>query len=124
MGRFKGFTDSVREVLWITRSTVSTFWFWLPMIYFVYIIVQLWLVFYVHPLTLAIVPVAMVVYGVRMEEKRIRIRYGLHKTKRLSGTQGIGASPEPVKEAEWKIQQAVDQYTKLLRDKNTEDSDQ
>jgi hypothetical protein len=121
MGRLKSFTDTVREVLWITRNTVSTFWFWLPIIYFLYIIVQLWLVFYVHPLTLAIVPIAMVIYGVRMEEKRVRLRYGLQKGKRLSGTYGIGATPEPVRESDWKVEQAVEQYAKLLRDKNEED---
>lgn len=124
MGRFKGFTDSVREVLWITRHTVSTVWFWLPIIYFVYILVQLWLVFYVHPLTLAILPVAMIVYGVRMDEKRIKLRYGLQKVKRLSGTHGIGAQPEPVKESDWKIEQAVAQYTKLLKGKNEENKEQ
>jgi len=115
MGKPNNFWDSFQEVLWIAKSTITTFWFWLPIIYMTYVFVQLWLMFFVHPLTLAILPIVLIIYGIHMENKRINARYGLGKVKRISGTHGLGASPEPLKKTEWKVEQAVDRYRKLLR---------
>jgi hypothetical protein len=118
MGKLRDYKDSFLEVLWIARSTVSTFWYWFPIIYMAYVLLQLWLMVFVSPLTLAILPVVLIIYGIRLENKRIEARYGLKKTKRLSGAHGLGAGPEPVGEFEWKIDSALDEYEKLLRKKN------
>lgn len=114
MGKFRDFTDSCNEVLWIAKNTVNTFWFWFPIIYMAYILLQLWLMVFVSPLTLAIVPVVLIVYGVRLENRRTKQRYGLDKVRRLSANQLLGASPEPVGEFEWKVEKAVEQYEHLL----------
>lgn len=121
MGRFSDFKQSFLEVLWIARNTLGTFWFWLPIVYMAYVLFQLWLMFYVHPLTLAILPVIIIIYGMRNEDKRLKARYGLGKTKRLSASQGLGGSPEPVKEFEWKVEQAVDRYEKMLKAEKEEE---
>ena len=116
MGRSDDFRDSLREVLWIAKSTVTTFWFWAPIFYMAYVIVQLWLMFFVHPFTLAILPIVLIIYGIRMENKRFRARYGLAKVKRVSGTHGLGAGPEPVGKVEWEVERAVEHYMDLLKD--------
>jgi hypothetical protein len=124
MGKLGDFKDSFLEVLWIMRSTLSTFWFWFPIIYMAYVILQLWMMVYISPLTLAILPVALIIYGVRLEDKRVRARYGL-KEKRLPATHALGTSPEPRKQFEWEVEQAVEQYEQLLKehkDKNGEQS--
>jgi hypothetical protein len=120
MGKVGDFRNSFLEILWITKNTVTTFWFWFPIIFMAYVLVQLWMMIYIHPLTLAIVPIILIIYGVRLEEKRIKIKYGIAKTKRLPVTHALGATPEPVKKYEWKVEQAVERYEQLLKDKKPE----
>ena len=121
MGRFSGFLESFREVLWITKNTVSTFWFWLPIAYMMYVIFQLWLMFFVHPLTLGILPVILLIYGIRNENKRIRARYGLSNTPRKRAKDGLGATPEPASKFEWEVEQAVERYEELLKKEKEEE---
>jgi len=116
---FSDFKNTFLEVLWIARNTLNTFWFWLPIIFMGYVFFQLWLMFYVHPLALAILPIILIIYGIQNEEKRIRAKYGLTKMKYLSATHGFGAKPEPIKKREWEVEQAVKRYKKLLKDKKT-----
>lgn len=120
MGRLRNFTDSCSEVLWIAKNTLNTFWFWFPIIYMGYILLQLWMMIFIHPLTLAIVPIVLIFYGVKLESKRAKLRYGLDKGKRLSANRVLGAAPEPIGEFEWKVEKAVEQYEDLLKDENKE----
>jgi len=115
MGRFSDFKSSFLEVLWITKACLTTFWFWLPISLMAYILIQLWMIFFIHPLTLAILPAVMIIYGTLLEEKRVRLRYGLDKPRRFQVSHGLGATPEPMAEGEWKVEQAVDQYRQLLK---------
>lgn len=121
MGKLRDFKDSCNEILWITKNTLSTFWFWFPIIYMGYVLLQLWMMVFISPLTLAIVPVALILYGVRLESQRTKRRYSLDKTKRLSSSRALGGSPEPIGEFEWKVEKAVEQYERLMKRDNNED---
>ena len=114
MGRFSDFKASFLEILWITKTCLTTFWFWLPISLMVYLLIQVWMVFFIHPFTLVILPAVMIVYGTILEEKRVRLRYGLDKPRRFQVSHGLGAPPEPMAGDEWKVEQAVDQYRRLL----------
>jgi hypothetical protein len=120
MGKIQDYKNSLVEVTWIARSTLSTFWFWFPIIYMAYVFVQLWLMFYVHPITLAILPVTLIIYGVHLEDKRVKLRYGLSKTKRLSTGRSMGAEPEPLSQVDWEVEQSVEQYEKMLKSQKKE----
>lgn len=120
MGKFRDFADSCNEVLWITKNTLNTFWFWFPIIYMAYVLLQLWMMVFISPLTLAIAPIVLIVYGVRLENQRTKRRYSLDKTKRLSASQVLGAGPEPIGKFEWKVEKAVDQYERLLKGEDDE----
>jgi hypothetical protein len=115
LGRLSDYKDSFLEVAWIARNALTTFWFWFPIIYMAYVFLQLWLMFYVHPITLAILPVTLVIYGVYLDDKRVKLRYGLQKTKRLSTDRPLGSAPEPVKQVDWQVEQSVEQYERMLK---------
>ena len=115
MGKLRSYKESFLEVVWIAKNTLSTFWFWFPVIYMAYVLVQLWLMFYVHPITLAILPVVLIIYGVHLEEKRVKLRYGLQKTKRLPAQGGLGSALEPVTQVDWEVEQSVEQYERMLK---------
>ena len=116
MGRFSDFKTSFLEVLWITKTCLTTFWYWLP------ISLMAYMIFFIHPLTLAILPAVMIIYGTILNEKRVKLRYGLDKPRKFQVSHGLGATPEPIAEGEWKVEKAVDQYRRLL--KNDEEDKQ
>lgn len=120
MGKLADYKSSFLEVWWITKSTLSTFWFWFPILYFAYALLQLWLMFYVHPLTLAILPIAIMIYGVRIEEKRVRLRYGLKKMKHLPAHRALDSAPEPLTQTDWEVEQSVEQYERMLKKQKNE----
>ena len=116
MGKLGDFVESLFEVLWIAKNTLTTFWFWVPIIYMAYVLLQLWAMFYIHPLTLAILPVALIIYGVRLENKRFKLRFGLGKSRKMTAGRGLGGALESINEFEWKVEQAVEEYEQLLKE--------
>lgn len=88
-----------------------------------YVLLQLWMMIYIHPLTLAIAPTIMIIYGIRLENKRVRLRYGLDKPKRISASHTLGSAPEPIGEFEWKVEKAVEQYERLLEEDDSESAE-
>ena len=115
--------DWLLEIAWLVRGCLTSFWFWLPILFMGYVLFQLWMMIFIHPLTLLILPVIMIVYGLRNEEKRIEARYGLARARRLKWSHGLGADPEVAPEDEWKVEQLVKEYEDLLKEKDetTED---
>jgi len=84
-----------------------------------YFFLQLWMIFFIHPLTILIVPTTLGIYAVLCEEKRIKAKYGLAKTKRVTASHGLGVGPEPL--LNWEVERAVEEYERLLKEnKKTE----
>jgi hypothetical protein len=114
MNSLRTLRDSVFEVFGIARAAVSNFWFWVPILYSVYFIVQLWLIFFVHPLTVFIAAVFLGLYGIRLEDKRVSSRYSLKKTKRLLPTHVLDEGPQPIETLETEVSRTVNEYEGLL----------
>jgi hypothetical protein len=70
--------ESLMEILFITKVCLTTFWFWLPILYAIYLFFQIWMFFFLHPLTIFILPTILLVYSILQEEKRFKARYGVH----------------------------------------------
>ncbi len=81
------------------------------------------MIFFIHPLTILILPGVMILYGTLLEEKRTRLRYGLAKPKQYQASHGIGAAPEAMGENQWRVERAVDQYKRLLREPEQEEDE-
>ncbi len=84
--RASEFKRSVLEILWIIKTSLTTFWFWLPVLYAAYFYIQLWMIFIVHPLTIIILPTILSIYVVREEKKRKQARYQFSSTKSREAT--------------------------------------
>jgi hypothetical protein len=109
------FKESLLEVLWIIKSCLTTVWFWIPILYASYTIMQLWMIFFVHPLTLLIVPTILSIYAIREEEKRLKLQYQLTKTKRLEKFHPIGMGPQFISDSY--INRRIEEYAHLVEKK-------
>jgi hypothetical protein len=107
------FKESLLEVLWIIKSCLTTIWFWIPILYAFYAVIQLWLIFFVHPLSLLIVPAILCFYAIREEEKRLKLQYNICKTKRLEHFHPIGIGPQFISDSD--IKQSVEEYLRLVK---------
>lgn len=116
MGTIRDFKDSLLEVLWIAKYCLTTFWFWLPILFMGYIFLQLWMMFFIHPLTAFVLPAILCVYALLQEEKRFKARYGSGKAKLLSASHGLGESAEEISGFRWEVERSVEEYERLLRE--------
>ena len=103
MGVIRDFIDFIKDALWITKTCFTSFYFWLPVLLGVYFVFQLWLAMAVHPATLLILPAALSIYMIAIEDKRLAAQYGLKK----KGTSGSGAIV-------WNVKKSVDEYMRIL----------
>jgi len=62
------------------------------------------------------------VYGLRMEEKRIRARYGFG-SRSVKWSHGVGACPELAAKGEWEVERLVEEYERLLEDNKKTEKD-
>jgi len=75
---------------------------------------QLWVIFFVHPLTVFIVPVVLAIFVMVFEEERVKAQYGLDKIKLLRSSDPLGASPT-WKEVRWDVERAIREYRESLK---------
>jgi len=70
--RLKNFLEDIKEVFSIIGTCFTIFWFWAPTLYMLVFILHLYLIFYVHPLTIFILPGALAIYSIHLDLKRKR----------------------------------------------------
>lgn len=113
MNRLQEFKESFIEILIIIKVCLTTFWFWVPVLFAAYMYFQLWVVFFVHPLTILILPGVIAVFATFWEEKRVNAQYELEKVKLLSASDPLGASPE-WKKVRFDVEKVIREYKKSL----------
>jgi hypothetical protein len=112
--------DFIVEISMLVKACVTSVWFWVPVAYAVLFYLQLWLMFFVHPLTILIMPSILVAYLIIREEKRARAYYELNGIKYLRASHGLGEGPEP-KPFKWEIERSLRDYEEMLKKGHTED---
>jgi len=118
--RLQSSKESFIEILVIIKACFTSFWFWLPVLYCVYLWMQIWLIFWVHPLTILVLPIVLSIYAIIQEEKRAKNFYELHGIKYLSASHPIGEGPK-TKLFNWKVEKYVKEYEKLLKKKQEQE---
>ena len=114
MKRLWEFKEFFVEVLLIAAACLTSFWFWLPALFAAYMYFQLWIIFFVHPLTILIVPFVLAIFAMLVEEERVKAQYGLDKIKLLRSSDPLGVSPT-WKKVRWDVEKAVREYRESLK---------
>lgn len=104
--------ESIIEVLAIAKTCLTTFWFWVPSIFALYIYFQLYLMT-INPLLLVIGPAIIIVYALIWEEKRLKAQYGIKDFKVLRSSDPLFAAPRKVTQ-DIEIEQLVEEYERLI----------
>lgn len=92
---FESWKEQIREILAVIITTVTSSWFWLPVLFSAGVYIDIWLMINIHPLVATILPVALIIYAIRMEEKRIKLTYDIKDKRYLKASHGFGQFPEP-----------------------------
>lgn len=82
MSKFKRIKEFLLDSVAILIACVTSFWFWLPVLFAAYMYLQLWLFFAVHPITIIMLPVLIAVYITWERERRLKAKYGLIKARK------------------------------------------
>jgi len=121
--RLQDLWQNLVELAVLTKMCLTTFWFWVPPLFAAYMYLQLWMIFFVHPLTLIILPAVLLVYGMAQENKRTRAMYGLEIVKKKSSTDPLGERPHEFGGFKWEVEKALDNYEKTVKEKVKEESE-
>lgn len=81
-GKKQTFIESFTEILLLIRTCLTSFWFWLPILFSIYFFLQPIMFFYIHPLAIFVIPIIMSLYAIHSETKRVEERYDLEKSKK------------------------------------------
>lgn len=97
------------------KTCLTSFWFWVPVIFAAYMWAQLAIMFYIHPLALAIVPSILIVYALIKEDRRVKAQYGLDRK------QSIDTGKKLLSEVD--MRRLVSEYNAMLKnDKKSQDN--
>jgi hypothetical protein len=105
--------DSVLDALAIIKAALTTFWFWVPALFAVFLYVELYLLI-VNPLLLLVGPALITLYALHWEEKRAKAQYGAAGIKIMHSSNPMFATPRKIS-AEEEVDELVEGYKRLLR---------
>ena len=116
LGWLRSVAESFVEILAIVKACLTTFWFWVPVLFAASFYLNLLLMFVIHPLVILALPIALMIYGIVHEEKRIRAQYGLDEVKVLKASHGLGEGPAYERKT-WDVEKAIRGYEESLKKK-------
>jgi hypothetical protein len=105
--------DSLLDALAIIKAALTTFWFWVPTLFAVFLYVELYLLI-VNPFLFLVGPVTIILYALYWEEKRVKAQYGATDFKVMHSSNPLFATPRKISTQE-EIDELVEEYQKLLR---------
>ena len=112
----RNLADSTIEILAIMKACLTTFWFWVPVLFSVSFYLNLLLMFAIHPLVILVLPIVLVVFALIQEEKRVKAQYGLDDVRVLKASHGLGEGPVYERKT-WDVEKAVKDYEESLKKK-------
>lgn len=113
--KLKNIKESIKEIFHIIKVCFTTIWFWVPALFALYMILQLWIMFFIHPLALLIVPTILIIYLIIQEDKRFKAMYGLETAKKKKASDPMFSRPTEVSGYQWDVEKAVENYQKTLK---------
>jgi len=100
MGAIRDFIDFLKDAFTISGAVLTSKWIWMMVGFAVYFIIQPLLMLAISPLTVLILPAALIIYLIVNEDKRTAAQYNLKK--------------KVVDTTQWNVTKSVDEYIKTI----------
>ncbi|MEM2129110.1 MAG: hypothetical protein QXZ70_00775 [Candidatus Bathyarchaeia archaeon] len=108
-------TEEIYEIICIVKACLTSFWFWLPVLFAIFLCGQLLLIC-IHPLLLLVSPTILTIYAILQEDKRFEECYGANERKVVFSSDPLGSLPHVLNPRIEK--EAVEEYAQLLKKKH------
>ena len=118
----QSFRESIYEMLILVKVCLTSVWFWLPPLFGLFIVFELYLLC-INPLLLLIAPSVMIAYGLIWEDKRMKAQYGLKELKVLKSSDPLFSTPRTVA-VDLDVEKTVEEYTHLLKKSPKKNADE
>jgi hypothetical protein len=119
---FQAIKDDVLETVLIVKLCFTSFWFWLPILYGGYVVLQIWLLVAVHPLTILILPAIISTFLVITREKRMKAQYGIDDGKPKRSLTPFSLTTRERASSSWDVEKALEEYKKMMKDQEEDRS--
>lgn len=98
MGVIRDFINFIEDAFAVTGAVLTSKWIWIMIGFATYFIFQMYLLL-VFPLSVLILPAALIIYLIVNEDKRTSTQYGLKKS---------------IDTTQWNVSKSVDEYIKTI----------
>jgi len=109
--------DDVYETYVVVKVCLTSFWFWLPVLFGGYMVLQIWLLVAVHPLTIVILPGIIAAYLIVTREKRMKTQYGINDGNSKGALHPYSLTTTEKPSFSWDVEKALEEYEKMAKDK-------
>jgi len=115
----KELRESLREIWAITKVCLTSFWFWVPVLFSLFLYLELYLLFF-YPIICFIILGGFVILALYWEDKRAKAKYGIKDVKVLLSSDPLFTTPRKA-DSKTEVGKLVDEYKELLKRKKNED---
>lgn len=119
-GTKQSLKESVYELLFLTKVCLTSFWFWVPPLFAVFVVIELYMIC-INPLLLLIGPGILIAVALVWEDKRTRAQYGLNEVKLVKSSDMLFTEPRKVEQGV-DVEKLVKEYTQMLDKKKEGES--
>lgn len=113
-GYLRQMKEDILETLLLIKICLTSFWFWLPIFYACYLFFQYWMLVNIHPLTIFILPAALIIYLLTQEDKRIKATYGIVEERPRRFFPLTLSGEEKPKGLEWDLAKTLGEYEEMM----------
>lgn len=104
--------ESIYELLFLTKVCLTSVWFWVPPLFALFVIVELYMIC-INPLLLMIGPGILIVAALIWEDRRTRAQYGLKEVRLVKSSDMLFTEPRKV-EQDIDVERLVKEYSNMI----------
>jgi len=114
--------EEIYEFFYLVKTCLTSFWFWLPILFTIFMYTQILIFIFLHPLLLLVAPTIISIYALIQEKKRLKAQYRIEERKILLASDPLGTMPH-APNSKLDIEEAVEEYAHFLKEKNKKSSE-
>ena len=111
--------ESIYELLFLTKVCLTSFWFWVPPLFALFVVIELYMIC-INPLLLLVGPGILIAVALVWEDKRTRAQYGLKEVRLVKSSDMLFTEPRKVEQG-IDVEKLVKEYSSMLDKKKEGD---